>query len=193
MPNDTQEQVIDTEPEQTDPKPPKSDAEELVTLRDKHVQLLQTIHTRGERVKSLEAENVELKKQVEQANMTAEDVAVGQPMRKLFASMTDVPEIALDLFHKDYKVTFVVGKGLRILSIKDGKEPLDTNGKPYPVTENGIWRLTTKYNGSIPDEGKAFYRLFRWFGPSGGANLKSAVTAPKKEAATKPVMHLGLK
>ncbi len=143
------------------------------------------------KVEELESAHAALQSQLAETQETLTDVRVNQPLRKMAAEISDVPELWLSEFEKVYKLQ-PEGDTL-LITTQEGKTVNGKDGKPIPFSPQGLFGITAAEaytDGSkASDAAKKFKAITRYFGPSGGissygrrSSLSNVQEPAKKDA-----------
>jgi hypothetical protein len=169
--------------EPTEIQPPV-DSVEIETLRAAHQDLLVKRQKDKARIAELEVAAIALQDAAKVANAATHEALIGVPLRKMAATVSDVPELWLAEFAKYYTIDADKSDGKIIVTTLDGKPALDVHGKPVEFTPHGLYNLLASQaviaGGRRDARSKIFAVLTRYFGGSGGADLRG------KQSGNKP-------
>jgi hypothetical protein len=170
------------EPTVTGEQSPDSSAE-LSTLRQAHQEILAKRKKDKARIAELELAAIDLQEKATKAEAAAHDALIGVPLRRMAATVSDVPELFLSEFAKYYSITPDKDGNISITTL-DGKPAIDRNGKPVEFTPHSLYSLLASQavvaGGTKDARSKTFAVLMRYFGASGAAKTSQRTSQAKK-------------
>ena len=163
------------------------DSAEILTLRQAHQDLLTKRQRDKARIAELEVSSVALQDKVTKAEAAIQDALIGAPLRRMAATVSDVPDLFLSEFAKHYAIAPDKDGNISVTTL-DGKPALDRDGKPVEFTPHSLYSLLASQaivaGGTNDARSKTFAVLMKYFGASGAGGTRAS---SKQAPATKAV------
>ncbi len=115
---------------------------ELATLRQAHSEVLTKRAKDKAKIAELETASSELQAKLTAAENAVHAAVVGVPLQQMAESISTVPTLWLETFHKHFKVEHKDGK-LTVLTL-DGKPLANSKGETVPFVQSDIAKYLTE-------------------------------------------------
>jgi molybdopterin-guanine dinucleotide biosynthesis protein A len=162
---------------------------ELASLRQAHAEVLVKRKRDKELLAAFQSETASLQAKVTDAESRIHQMTIAAPVKAMCESLSIAPEALLTALSADY--SFVMNNGvLTLLSAKDGKPVVGTDGKQVPFERDAIKNLLLSTT-DVPK--RKLYNAILIGSRASGAGGSSSSHGGRVQAPKPTLPHFGLR